>query len=281
MEFSFDREKLIERYQPDFAMAYGSGVFRQEGYSETEKPMIDFIFGVDDPIAWHRRNLRENGRDYSFIAQICGENFVSWLQGMGAGIYYNPYVDFEGQTIKYGVISTADLIDDLNNWTSLYVAGRLHKPVEILKSTDEIDDTIKVNLEHAVNVAYYLCFGKHTEQELYEAIAGISYLGDSRMKFAENPDKVKNIVSKNLEGFRELYGNVPQKISMDNYFEMIDELPENLRDVWLGSGTKILPNAISSIVHSSSISQTMKGLVSAGLFKSIRYVMEKMKKAKR
>jgi hypothetical protein len=36
-------------------------------------------------------------------------------------------------------------------------------------------------------------------------IAGISYLGDFRMTFGENPKKVRNIVDGNLKSFRELY----------------------------------------------------------------------------
>lgn len=35
------------------------------------------------------------------------------------------------QIIKYGVISTDSLIDDLIHWKTMYVAGRLHKPVGI------------------------------------------------------------------------------------------------------------------------------------------------------
>ena len=65
MNLSFDAEKLIEKYKPDFAMAYGSGVFRQEGYSKDDKPMVDFIFGVDNALEWHKRNLQKNGEDYS------------------------------------------------------------------------------------------------------------------------------------------------------------------------------------------------------------------------
>lgn len=42
------------------------------------------------------------------------------------------FVFFSSQVIKYGVISTESLIDDLMHWKTIYVAGRLHKPVSIL-----------------------------------------------------------------------------------------------------------------------------------------------------
>lgn len=42
----FDEDALINKYNPDFAFAYGSGVFKQEGYPENERPMIDLVFGV-------------------------------------------------------------------------------------------------------------------------------------------------------------------------------------------------------------------------------------------
>jgi hypothetical protein len=34
-----------------------------------------------------------------------------------------------GAMVKYGVVSTRSVLHDLHSWSSLYVAGRLHKPV--------------------------------------------------------------------------------------------------------------------------------------------------------
>lgn len=204
-ETSFDKEKLLEEYQPDFAMAYGSGVFKQEGYTDEDKPMIDFVFGVKDPLLWHKRNLETHGNDYSFLARLLGPRFIRFLQDRAAKIYYNPFVDFDGGSIKYGVISQEDLINDLQNWTHLYVAGRMHKPVHILKSNPDVDSAIQANFNHALTTALMLLPHWFLEEDLYMAIAGLSYTGDSRMGIAEHPDKVANIVKKNLEGFRNIY----------------------------------------------------------------------------
>lgn len=43
------------------AFAYGSGVIVQPDlyhHSSTNKPMLDFIFAVDDPIDWHAQVVR-------------------------------------------------------------------------------------------------------------------------------------------------------------------------------------------------------------------------------
>ena len=45
-----------------------------------------------------------------------------------------------------------------------------------------------------------------------QKIAGISYLGDFRMTFGENPKKVRNIVDGNFKAFQELYHH---KIQVD------------------------------------------------------------------
>ena len=42
--------------------------------------------------------------------------------------------------------------------------------------------------------------------DVYTGICGLSYLGDTRMKFAENPRKVLNIVEGSYDSLNEIYG---------------------------------------------------------------------------
>ena len=41
-------------------------------------------------------------------------------------------VPFNAHLIKYGVVSIQDLCHDLHHWNTLYISGRLHKPVRAL-----------------------------------------------------------------------------------------------------------------------------------------------------
>lgn len=62
----------------DFALTYGSGVFRQKGYSEKDKKnaMLDVIIGVKDPEAWHKENLRKNPKHYSSVRHLGAHSIV-------------------------------------------------------------------------------------------------------------------------------------------------------------------------------------------------------------
>lgn len=109
--------------------------------------------------------------------------------------------------IKYGVITSHHFMEDVLDWRDLYLAGRLHKPVDIIRppSNVKISNAIEINLKSAVHAALLLLPEVFTEYEFYYAIANLSYMGDFRMTFGENKDKVKNIVRPQLEGFRALY----------------------------------------------------------------------------
>lgn len=175
--------------------------------------MVDFIFGVSHPGHWHDLNMQQNPHHYSSIRML-GSGAVSLLQEkVGAGVYFNPYVEVNGMNIKYGVVSIDRLCKDLIDWETLYLAGRMHKPVKILRDDSRVRLANQVNLTEAVRVALLTLPENFTEEELYNRIAGISYKGDFRMIVGENPNKVQNIVSSQMENFHRLY------------YGLLDDLP--------------------------------------------------------
>jgi mitochondrial translocator assembly and maintenance protein 41 len=211
-----------------YAFAYGSGVFTQKGSQPSSsssgstlhpsppeaitkvqgggQKMIDFIFGVSYSQHWHSLNLQEHRDHYSGIGSL-GSYAVSKLQdSFGAGLYFNPYVTVNGTLIKYGVVNIDTLCRDLSQWDTLYLAGRLQKPVKILRDNPSVRLANQVNLISAVRTALLLLPPDFTEEQLYSTIAGISYMGDPRMSLpAEDPKKVLNIVQGQLPNFRRLY----------------------------------------------------------------------------
>ena len=168
--------------------------------------MIDFIFGVSYTQHWHSLNLQQHRDHYSAVGSL-GSSVVSRIQDKwGAGVYFNPYVTVNGTLIKYGVVNLDTLCRDLSQWDSLYLAGRLQKPVKILRDDPRVRLANQVNLVSAVRTALLLLPPTFTEINLYNTITGISYLGDPRMSLgAENLNKVSNIVKHQLPNFRRLY----------------------------------------------------------------------------
>ena len=222
-----------------YAFAYGSGVFSQTG-STSARPssvhphpdpaistvqggsgkIIDFIFGVSYTQHWHSLNLHQHRDHYSAVGSL-GSSLVSRVQDKwGAGVYFNPYVTVNGTLIKYGVVNLDTLCRDLSEWDTLYLAGRLQKPVKILRDDPRVRLANQVNLISAVRTALLLLPPKFTEKDLYRTITGISYLGDPRMSLgAENLNKVANIVRHQLPNFRRLYAplieNLPNVSFLD------------------------------------------------------------------
>jgi len=207
-----------------YAFAYGSGVFPQststsgssslhpsppdaiQKIQNGNQKMIDFIFGVSYTQHWHSLNLQEHRDHYSGVGSL-GSYAVSKIQdSFGAGCYFNPYITVNGTLIKYGVVNIDTLCRDLSDWDTLYLAGRLQKPVKILRDNPSVRLANQVNLISAVRTALLLLPEKFTEHELYSTIAGISYMGDPRMTIGgEDPAKVSNIVKHQLPNFRQLY----------------------------------------------------------------------------
>jgi len=319
--------QILKRFpmsQVQMAFAYGSGVFQQSGGPNMTKNMIDLCLVIDNSSKkWHEENLLKNKNDYSALKHF-GPEKVAQLQEtpFGAKVYYNTLVKTsEDQLIKYGVISTDALITDLLDWTSLYLAGRLHKPVLYLKDPCNVDlhSAIQVNLENAVHTALLLLPEKFSEFQLYSTLASLSYTGDIRMGLAENDNKIANIVSANLENFRSLYQksfeepHIKQYLSFNENSRTFDQdacsntlyhhlnyLPHTLISKIVNDVNKdgshrdreevmhIVKEdfrlnhkvllGLRAIVQDSSWKQTAKGVLTAGIGKSINYAGNKVLK---
>lgn len=356
-----------------YAFAYGSGVFPQTSSGSMDKSklhpkpspaiaslqkgkskMIDFIFGVSYTQHWHSLNLQQHRNHYSSVGSL-GSSFVSRLQDKwGAGLYFNPYVTVNGTLIKYGVVNLDTLCRDLSEWDTLYLAGRLQKPVKILRDDPRVRLANQVNLISAVRTALLLLPPSFTEEDLYGTIAGISYLGDPRMSLpAENPKKVGNIVRHQLPNFRRLYAplieNLPnvsfkdprcsspkwaddpdtnavlaQDMDPQKRGNMVRRLPKSFREKLYfryqskfeipqlefnkmlddsndedptrvrrkqggvfeqrvaGDAQQALNQEVKAVIRKTikwpSVTQSLKGLITAGAARSWRYTREKMEK---
>lgn len=201
--------RILSKFPQNFSFcfAYGSGVKKQLGYGDVQSAnenrvvkgvkkssMIDLIYCVENPHRWHAQNLEKNPSHYSSL-QYLGSNFLAQYQeNIGARVFCNTLIPIEDEQImiKYGVITTKHMISDLLDWRDLYVAGRLQKPVEIIKSptNSKIQNALELNLQNAIHAALLLLPKEFTEYELYYAIANLSYNGDFRMIFGENKSKV-------------------------------------------------------------------------------------------
>lgn len=326
----------------EFCFAYGSGVKKQLKNNK-EQNMIDLIFAVKDPIAWHNSNLHMNSSHYSGLKYLGHEFIARYERNFGAKVYFNTLVPMDEYLIKYGVVATDDLITDLLEWSDLYLAGRLHKPVEIVnKPMDpELLTALQLNLQSAVHAALLILPESFTEYEFYHTISNLSYLGDFRMVFGENKHKVDNIVKAQMLGFRNLYkpfllnlqdyvdfpmlksdgsksnsriesrtenttwpNDLPVSCAQDigplaklHHLNQLPRWPQKALTRYWNKGNfrqdtedvlraiaydpdcgNIVSQRINEIVWNSSVRQSLKGILTAGVLKSVRYSSRKIKK---
>jgi translocator assembly and maintenance protein 41 len=303
----FQEEILKERFQDSsFLIGYGSGVFPQKGYDSSTQRQVDFIIGVDNLKVWHERNRREFPEDYKgFLGK---SSFVHYANSLYPGYLGFPFVNFEGHVIKYGVVDKNTLEDDLTNWSSLYFAGRLHKPVHLISGNDRQKELMRLmelmrqNQFYALSVALDLSDQTLTSLDLFERISRISYHGDIRMirvpglkrfKGFENKNKVSNIVKANEENFQNYYKDTlaffgisledlgegrinSQDISERFYPNWIKEKIEGLE---ARKRRELLSQLLRKRVAKSSLRGTSKFLINPGIVEGGKYALAKMIKA--
>ncbi|KAH3671698.1 hypothetical protein OGAPHI_000403 [Ogataea philodendri] len=196
-----------------YAFGYGSKVFDQ-GATKGSNSQVDMIFAVSYPDHWHSLNISQNPDHYSSVRHL-GSSVVSQIGELGAGVYFNPFVKLNFKRsqmdpnfeLKYGVTSMKSLVSDLMNWDTMYLSGRLHKPVAVVRNAPKISLLNQYNLTNAIKLALLLVNKSDiSEYELYHQIAELSYLGDPRLKVkGEDIHKVDKIVDNQFDQFRRMY----------------------------------------------------------------------------
>ncbi|MCI5521332.1 MAG: phosphatidate cytidylyltransferase [Tenericutes bacterium] len=279
-------------------IGYGSGVKNQEGYTDDIKRQIDLILTVNDIYEFHKLNFKKYPNIYSNI----GIKLIKHVNNIGTNINYVSNIDYKNNTYKIGVINKNDLSKDLITWDNMYMAGRCQKPISTLKIRDKVKNEIIYNRLNALKIALLLNHNKTiTEQELYETICSLSYIGDIRMTMhCENPDKIKNIVNGSKIEFREIYNEVNDNLfdiknniistNTDKILTSILDIPESLlkylhkhmdlNNINIDELNNNIINYLKITNFKSSIAQPIKSIIINGTEKSLNYLKEKRKKGK-
>lgn len=265
-----------------WACAYGSVAIPQQLKTpSTSSSLIDLIIAVPDAHAFHKANLARNPLHYHWLPRVLGPKAIAALNGLPAGLYYNTRVEHGGRLFKYGVVETGRLVEDLEGWTTFYLAGRLQKPVEVVLDDKRVAAAMEANRRAAL-AASAIAHGPLVDRpRIFEAVASLSYAGDIRWAIgAENPEKVRSIVHGALPRFEEVYG--PLLGTSPTAGRELEALPEPLKGLLAarerGEWPRLVREWISSKNRKFSSLQSLKGLLTAGPSTSLAYTAAKLKK---
>ncbi|XP_035221451.1 phosphatidate cytidylyltransferase, mitochondrial-like isoform X4 [Stegodyphus dumicola] len=263
-------EQIVSKFPQQFSLvfAYGSAVFPQNKELLRQGNMIDFIFSVDDPVKWHQLNLKINSKHYS-LAKFGGAEFIRSVQeNFGANVYFNTMVEVENKLIKYGVVSTNHLVEDLLDWQTLYVSGRLHKPVKIISNSNNEDLTraLHTNLQSALHASLLSLPETFSEEQLYHKISELSYNDCSSTTTLHH----LNFLPKRVQH------NLLLRWNRDGRYRDMEDVLQVL--ACASECSEIVKNAIKDIVWWPSITQSAKGIITAGFLKSVKYSTRKVQK---
>lgn len=125
-----------------------------------------------------------------------------------------------GLMVKYGVVDLETMVDDLNNWNLMTVAGRMQKPVRVLEIENmDFYDKIEQARTRNLKMAYHYSkrnlendqFSEISFDDILREIVSLSYKGDIRMDLkAESGNKVQKIYEGNNELLRKMYSNIAE-----------------------------------------------------------------------
>ncbi|XP_048500351.1 uncharacterized protein LOC104908369 isoform X3 [Beta vulgaris subsp. vulgaris] len=168
------------------------------------------------------------------------------------GVHFNPFVSWNDKTFKYGVVRVHDLVEDVLNWETFYLSGRLQKPVHVLVDNLEVSNINSSNLRAATSAALLFLPPNFTQEEFYAKICSLSYKGDLRMLFAEDRHKVKKIVQGQFDLFKGIYKPVLEEFATKGLLRFsssgthLENITQDCGLPAVQSLVSCLPNAVRS-----------------------------------
>jgi len=318
LEFYSELLECLPLETVTFAFAYGSGAISQANENIADK-MVDYILVTSDPFRFHEENLRRNKGHYSFIRYLGPEKIAKLQRNFGARLLFNTNVQYKGRLMKYGVISAEDLQSDLLDWSWMYAAGRLQKPVlEVIPPNESIVTQLKENRINALQAALLQLPDSFTMEKLFQQIVSLSYNGDFRMYLGEDKKKISKIVAGGFDELEKIYlpllmqdqrivikgSRLEQDNSTPSIYHRLNLLPlavlnglqirsrawdrrqKDIEEVLFSISRRHdigehVAATMANIVRSTSYSQTAKNALSAGFTKSIVYSSKKLFKMMR
>lgn len=294
-----DNLEIIEKLKNDLpqvlaVIGYGSGIYKQTGYNQNEKPDKDVIIVTEDfkdfLIEDYEKNPHHFSDDFDKHILIKKKEKDKFYSNVGCLKFYHNSIHFKAM-----IISKKALEEDLKTWKYFGMSGRLTKPILYGNISQELDKAIQNNRNNILITA--LLLNKQntlTPNELYNTISKITYMYDFRTILpGEKKSKAKDIVNGAYNFFEQTYGTsllIQRKsnIIYNNHpIEYIDKLPDNLKKYIydnlknkedLEKLSKIIENYFRKTNFPNSIRLALSSTATLGKKETIKHGLSKVKR---
>lgn len=294
-----DNLEIIEKLKNDLpqvlaVIGYGSGIYKQTGYNQNEKPDKDVIIVTEDfkdfLIEDYEKNPHHFSDDFDKHILIKKKEKDKFYSNVGCLKFYHNNIHFKAM-----IISKKALEEDLKTWKYFGMSGRLTKPILYGNISQELDKAIQNNRNNILITA--LLLNKQntlTPNELYNTISKITYMYDFRTILpGEKKSKAKDIVNGAYNFFEQTYGTSlliqrRSNIIYNNHpIEYIDKLPDNLKKYIydnlknkedLEKLSKIIENYFRKTNFPNSIRLALSSTATLGKKETIKHGLSKVKR---
>ena len=294
-----DNLEIIEKLKNDLpqvlaVIGYGSGIYKQTGYNQNEKPDKDVIIVTEDfkdfLIEDYEKNPHHFSDDFDQHILIKKKEKDKFYSNVGCLKFYHNNIHFKAM-----IISKKALEEDLKTWKYFGMSGRLTKPILYGNISQELDKAIQNNRNNILITA--LLLNKQntlTPNELYNTISKITYMYDFRTILpGEKKSKAKDIVNGAYNFFEQTYGTSlliqrRSNIIYNNHpIEYIDKLPDNLKKYIydnlknkedLEKLSKIIENYFRKTNFPNSIRLALSSTATLGKKETIKHGLSKVKR---